>query len=251
MDSKLNQFVNTYTGILCGDTPQNKGQCVGLSELWMDELGLNNPHEYGNACDLLTNANTNNFDVIYNTPSGFPFKGDVMVWGKSWGAGYGHTGVIVTADINSFNCFEQNNPEGHAPQINGHSNYNGVLGWLHPHWNPPVVVPPPLTGLSVEVGYNPTFEGQDVMVNGVHYHSTDGKTWEIVEPTPPVEIPPVVETPPTVITVPSEPVVVVPQPTTGNTQPTPLPTVSGNTKPKLSFWQKFLNYLKKWTNKQK
>ena len=238
MQDKLNQFINTWTGILCGDTTLNTGQCTGLSEVWMDNLNLNTPHEYGNACDLLTNANTNNFDVIYNTPSGFPLPGDIMVWGTSWGGGYGHTGVIVTADVNSFTCFEQNNPTGHAPQINGHSNYNGVLGWLHSHWIAPIITPPPLEGLAIQVGYNPTFEGQDVTVGGVHYKSIkvdNVLVWKIEPPQPqtPIVEPPV--SPQTASTASTTPPVTV---STANLPPVITPVIQ------ITFWQRFLNFLK-------
>ena len=147
----LNNFITKYTGIQCGDTSQNFGQCVGLSELWMDTLNLNTPHEYGNACDLLANAN-DNFDVIYNTPTGIPLSGDIMVWGTSWGSGYGHTGIFCSGNENTFNCFEQNDAEGSAPHAKIY-NYNGIIGWLHPKITfdtpptpePVVVVTPPQT----------------------------------------------------------------------------------------------------------
>ena len=48
----------------------------------------------------------------------------------------------------------------------------------------PAETPPPLEGLAIEVGYNPTFEGQDVTVNGVHYKAikVDGKLVWKTEP---------------------------------------------------------------------
>ena len=53
--SKLQSFIAQYTGIAnVGDTPQNKGQCVGLIEVWLDLFNLN--HIWGNAADLLSNA---------------------------------------------------------------------------------------------------------------------------------------------------------------------------------------------------
>jgi hypothetical protein len=248
MDSKLQQFINTYTGILCGDTPENKGECVGLSELWMDDLGLNTPHEYGNARDLLANANTNNFDIIYNTPTGFPLPGDIMVWGTSWGGGYGHTGVIVTADINQFTCFEQNNPTGHAPQINGHTNYNGVLGWLHPKVaiDQPTIVTPenPLLTEWRAMG-----ETGDLPIG---FHGSNPAV-PLVEPTPPT-MPPVVITP--VVVPPVTPQPIPTTPSTANagegvtytntaTNPPAVAIISS----KLTFWQQLINFLKLWLMK--
>ncbi len=130
----LQDFITKYTNIPnVGDTDINKGQCVGLIEVWTDNLGL--PHTWGNAKDLLANADTTKFQVIKNDPNNtnqFPVPGDVMTWDSTWGNGNGHTGVIVTANGNNFDCFEQNNPTGHTPIINHHNNYSGVLGWLHP-----------------------------------------------------------------------------------------------------------------------
>ena len=133
---QLNKFIAQYVNQgNVGDTPQNKGQCVGLIEVWIDQL--NGPHDWGNAKDLLANADTSFFDVVYNDPNDvnqIPVPGDIMVWGPSWGGGDGHTGVLVTATKAStvFTCFEQNNPAGHVCWIVTHNTYTGILGWLHP-----------------------------------------------------------------------------------------------------------------------
>lgn len=141
---RLAEFIKQYTGVSgTGDTPENKGQCVGLIEVWLDNLGLNDPHLYGNAKDLLGNADSNKFDIILNNPndlSQFPLPGDIAVFDSSWGNGFGHTGITVTANGTAFDLFEQNNPEGSAPVVGSHKNYNGVIGWLHPK----VVEPDPL-----------------------------------------------------------------------------------------------------------
>ena len=138
MQDKLNEFIKQYNGVPnVGDTPENMGQCVGLIEKYLDYLGLNTPHLWGNAKDLLANADKTKLDVITNTPTGFPLPGDIMVFDETWGAGFGHTGVVVKADVNSFDLFEQNNPAGSAPKILHHDHYvnannKGVIGWLHP-----------------------------------------------------------------------------------------------------------------------
>lgn len=114
-----------------GDTPENTGQCVGVIEVWLDNLNLNTPHLFGNAKDLLTDADTSKFDVIQNTPDNFPLSGDIMVFGETYGGGVGHTGIVVAADSNTFSLFQQNDPTGSKPSIKTY-NYTGVLGWLHP-----------------------------------------------------------------------------------------------------------------------
>lgn len=126
-------FILQYFGVAnTGDTPENKGQCTGLIEVWLDALGLNSPHLFGNAKDLLTNADSSKFDIIINKAgdtSQFPVCGDILVYGDQWGGGYGHTGVVLTADGNSIILFEQNNP---AEPIIRREGYNNCLGWLHP-----------------------------------------------------------------------------------------------------------------------
>lgn len=129
-------IINDYfgkTGI--GNTPQNKGQCVGLVSVYQDALGA--PHEYGNAKDLLADADTNLFEVVYNDPtnySQFPPTGAIMVWGATWGNELGHCGIVVLANGISFTTFEQNDitpiDSTGACEILNHANYSGVHGWL-------------------------------------------------------------------------------------------------------------------------
>jgi hypothetical protein len=134
----LSDFIPKYTGQPnVGDTPENIGECVGLIEVYNDEC-FRYPHIWGNAKDLLANADPKFFDREYNDITNLtqvPPIGAIMVWDGTWGSGKGHTGILVTAIPNStvFTCFEENNPVGHAPEINMHINYAGVLGWLVPH----------------------------------------------------------------------------------------------------------------------
>lgn len=131
----LQDFIAKYKGKAdVGNTDANRGECVGLVSVWMDTLNI--PHLWGHAKDLLANANNDDYkhylDVIKNAPDNHPVPGDIICWDKSWGGGYGHTGVVITADVNKFTCFEQNNPTGSTPHIVSHANYTGVQGWLHP-----------------------------------------------------------------------------------------------------------------------
>jgi hypothetical protein len=134
MNTQLFDFINKYTGEPgVGNTDLNKGQCVGLVSVWMDVLGI--AHEWGNAKDLLANADSSKFDIIFNDPKDlnqFPLPGAILVWDDTWGNGDGHTGVVVKADGSSVDAFEQNNPAGHAPETVHHNSYAGVLGWLQP-----------------------------------------------------------------------------------------------------------------------
>ena len=110
-----------------GDNPVNRGQCVGLVEAWLDVLGK--PHIPGNAKDLLDGADHKVYKVTANLPSNFPQPGAIIVWGGSWGGGYGHTAVVLAANVNHVVTFEQNDPTGSPPLVATH-NYSGVIGWI-------------------------------------------------------------------------------------------------------------------------
>jgi hypothetical protein len=128
MDPTLIAFIQRYLGVAnTGDTPANRGQCVGLIEVWSDEHHL--PHLWGNAKDLLANADPAHYTVVHNAPTNFPSPGSIVVWGSTWGGGYGHTAVVVAATELLIVVFEQNDPDGSPPVVATHD-YSGVIGWL-------------------------------------------------------------------------------------------------------------------------
>lgn len=121
-------FIETHLGVAgSGDNPTNKGQCVGLIELWVDKYKL--PHIWGNAVDLLREADPAHYTVVTNGPDNYPPSGAILVWGSSWGGGYGHTAVVVCATSMHVVTFEQNDPEGAPPLVATHT-YDGVIGWI-------------------------------------------------------------------------------------------------------------------------
>lgn len=125
----LQAFIDKYTGVAgVGNTPENTGECVGLVMKWTASNGL--PHTWGHARDLLANADRKAFVVIANSETNYPSPGDVLCWNGRWGGGYGHTGVVVSADANTFTTFEQNNPKGSAPRLVKHASYSNVQGWM-------------------------------------------------------------------------------------------------------------------------
>jgi len=124
----LATFISQYLGKAnTGDTPQNAGQCVGLVEAWLDANKA--PHVWGNAVDLLANADPKFYKRVSNIPTNFPPPGAIVCWRGTWGGGYGHTAIVVAANVNLLVVFEQNNPIGGAPVVATH-NYSGVQGWL-------------------------------------------------------------------------------------------------------------------------
>lgn len=127
----INEFIKKYTGVNnVGNTPENRGQCVGLVSVWMDVFNI--PHLWGHAKDLFNNAPETHFQKIKNKQYVYPVAGDILVYDSTWGGGYGHTGIIVSCDpeSDSYKIFEQNLPTGHAPQTAIRNNWKGVIGWL-------------------------------------------------------------------------------------------------------------------------
>jgi len=124
----LATFIATYLGVAnTGDNPVNRGQCVGLVEQYLD--ANKKPLIAGNAKDLLNNADVRAYKVFHNTPTNVPPAGAILVWDASWGAGYGHTAIVVAANVNHVAVFEQNDPAGSPPIVATHG-YQGVLGWI-------------------------------------------------------------------------------------------------------------------------
>jgi surface antigen len=130
VEAKLLSFIAQYLGKPnVGDNAANKGQCVGLIEVWLDAWKL--PHIWGNGAELMANADLRLYTVIGNRPSNAPPPGAVLCWDRSWGGGFGHTAVVVAASSMQVVVFEQNDPLGAAPVVSTHS-YNGVEGWVVP-----------------------------------------------------------------------------------------------------------------------
>lgn len=124
----LSAFISAYLGKAnTGDTPQNAGQCVGLIEKWLDANGQ--PHIWGNADQLLANADPKVYRRTMNIPTNYPPPGAIVCWDGSWGNGAGHTAIVVASNMMSLVVFEQNDPDGSPPVVATH-NYDGVAGWL-------------------------------------------------------------------------------------------------------------------------
>jgi hypothetical protein len=86
-----------------------------------------------NAIDVIKRYLKESYDFIKNTLTNFPQMGDVILWTNGIGV-YGHIAICLTADINHFICFEQNNPIGSLCHFGSH-NYTNINGWLRPKKN--------------------------------------------------------------------------------------------------------------------
>ncbi len=128
----LQEFIDKYKGKKdIGNTPQNKGECVGLVMVYLADKGL--PHIWGNAKDIFYNASPLYFEKIVNSLTAYPEAGDIVVWNENVGGGFGHT-AIATGKNNgdAFEVLEQNNPTGVGVRLHTYRNYANVIGWLKP-----------------------------------------------------------------------------------------------------------------------
>jgi CHAP domain len=159
MSITLQQFIQKYNGTNQDFDGGWSGQCVDLARMWAEEgWGIKtnvvypaNPniggavHAYTDYPNSLINGNTK-IQRIENSVNNFPVSGDIIIWNRNKGGGFGHIAVIKEADINSFTVVEQNNGNGDgygkddAIKITKYPDYTDVLGWLN---NPEEDVEPP------------------------------------------------------------------------------------------------------------
>lgn len=133
----LDQFKTKYLGKKVDFDNYAGGQCVDLARFyWQEVINIPQPKGVVGAADFWTNFPTDpalnlNHEKIPNTPSGVPQKGDIIIWSKATGGGYGHIAIFLEGDGNSFTSLDQNWPTLSKVTKTKH-NYTNVLGWLRP-----------------------------------------------------------------------------------------------------------------------
>lgn len=86
--------------------------------------------------------NVNNFKgeaTVYNNTASFLAKpGDVVVWNRNYGGGYGHVAVVISATLNSFVVIEQNWLGGGAAKTEVATkrtkSYDFPMWFIRPHY---------------------------------------------------------------------------------------------------------------------
>jgi len=128
----LDTFVNTWNGkqLEVAGSANAKFQCVDLANGYLrDVLGF--PIiEHTDAKDFPSKAG-NNFDIIPNTPTAIPQKGDLMIWSSAVGEGHGHISIFLDGDVNSFKSFDQNWVTKERCSIQIHK-YSNVICFMRP-----------------------------------------------------------------------------------------------------------------------
>lgn len=134
----LQTFIDKYRGKEIDWDGAYDGQCVDLFRQYNhDVLEIDQPNAVVGAADFWANYDTdpnlhNNFSKIANTPDLIPQEGDVAVWNKRMGGGYGHIAVCTgEGDVDYFESFDQNWSKISYCEIVLHT-YSSFYGVLRP-----------------------------------------------------------------------------------------------------------------------
>ena len=128
----FDQFIAKWDGKLLDYDNAYGGQCVDVYRQYIKEvLGYPQSKPVVGAAQIWDTYLKDYFIRITNTPNGVPKKGDIVIWSKYAGGGYGHVGIFIDGDVYKFNSFDENWPSGSRCHKQPH-NYTNVLGWLTP-----------------------------------------------------------------------------------------------------------------------
>lgn len=139
----IQDLINQVNGKKINTDGADNGQCTAIPHTW--EAGNGWPVVLGNAKDTYADAPVASYDHTLNSQTNYPQPGAIIVWGATWGEGYGHTAVVVSANQNIFTCVEQNDGDNGLAHVGSH-NYSGVLGWFTPKALEAPAVQAPATG---------------------------------------------------------------------------------------------------------
>lgn len=123
----LEQFIASWTGQYNNYDGGFGPQCVDLVNQYVVDV-LGERSWKGNAIDKWNSYPTDKYERLINTPSFIPQRGDIVVW-KNVSNGLGHIAIYYFGNVNNFQSFDQNWPEGSRCHMQNH-NYTNVLGVL-------------------------------------------------------------------------------------------------------------------------
>lgn len=106
-------------------------QCVDLVQQY-NKVVVGGPFLTGQAAkDIWETYPRDFYERITNAADNYPQQGDIVIWGKDYGPS-GHIAICVSADVNRFSAFSQNDPTGARSIVREYKDYYGVQGWLRP-----------------------------------------------------------------------------------------------------------------------
>ena len=133
----LNEFIDKYLGKKVDYDGYYGGQCVDLYRQYVEDvLGFPQSPGVGGASEIWGSASGKYYDFIVNGLYDVPERGDIVVWDRGVGGGFGHVAIYLFGDVNSFTSLDQNWPTLDKVTKTKH-NYTNVIGWLHPKENMP------------------------------------------------------------------------------------------------------------------
>ena len=128
----VNEFFSKYNGKFTDYDGYYGNQCMDLYRQYVKEcLEYPQSKPVTGAADVWSSYLPDYYERIENTIMGVPQEGDIVIWNKNAGGGFGHIAIYHLGDINNFISFDQNWPVGSACHFQNH-NYTNVLGWLRP-----------------------------------------------------------------------------------------------------------------------
>ena len=147
----LEEFIKKYKGRAAEFEGIYPNQCMDLIEFYnRDVIGA--PRLGGNAKDLISNPRPNFYEYKYNYPWYIPPRGSIAVWNGNVGKGFGHTAIVLEANLLAFKSLDQNWPVGAIVTETDH-NYFNVQGFL---------VPRPL---DIRIVYNTLVDDMRSLIN--------------------------------------------------------------------------------------
>ena len=115
-------------------------QCVDYFNYYYQHLVGVSPYAHGygvNGAKDLWNVNTSRFDKIANNPNDanqIPQPGDILIYNSSWGGGYGHVEMVLSADASGVNVSGQNMRGVTDPVSTTRRSWGaivgGLIGWM-------------------------------------------------------------------------------------------------------------------------
>lgn len=128
----MGEFTSKYDGKFIDYDGKFGAQCVDLARQYVKEvLGYPQCPPVVGAADLWDSCVSDFYEKVPNTPTGVPQSGDIVIWNRKLGNGYGHVAIFDHGNASAFVSFDQNYPLGTPCHFQKHT-YSSVTGWLHP-----------------------------------------------------------------------------------------------------------------------
>lgn len=132
MQKTLDQFIIDWLGKKCDYDGFYGGQCVDLYRQYVKEvLGYPQSPGVGGATEIWDSASPEYYDFIKNSPTAVPQRGDIPIWNRKAGGGFGHVSIFLHGDVNKFTSLDQNWPTLDEVTETEHD-YKNIIGWLRP-----------------------------------------------------------------------------------------------------------------------